>query len=45
VFFQDLDIRVYAFTPEKTPSLVGQNIDLASGFFRIYRIFGELKDA
>jgi hypothetical protein len=29
VFFQDLDIKMYAFAPEKTPSLAGRNFCLA----------------
>jgi len=32
-FFQDFDIHRYAFTPEKPPSLAGQNIYLAIFFF------------
>ncbi|HEX9779359.1 MAG TPA: hypothetical protein VGA63_14540, partial [Geopsychrobacteraceae bacterium] len=28
-FFQDLDILMYAFAPEKSPGLVGQNFCLA----------------
>jgi hypothetical protein len=28
-FFQDLNILMYAFAPEKTPSLAGQNFCLA----------------
>jgi len=35
--FQDLDILMYAFTPEKSPSLVGRNFCLAiSRFFVIF---------
>jgi hypothetical protein len=33
-FFQDLDILMYAFAPEKPPSLVGRNFCLA-----IVRVF------
>jgi hypothetical protein len=35
-FFQDLDILMYAFVPEKPPSLVGRNFCLA-----IVRVFAK----